>query len=151
MTLNDRLTRGFLAGVLGGIASVAWGMLSRYILHFTTLLYSDFAGVLILGRKVETTGEKIFFQLVVFLFFGLLGIILAYIVRYTTSKNMLFKGVLWGGVVWFSSYAITLLFKVPDLHTIPFPTAISQLIGGVLWGFFTAVALGYLDRRVYAG
>lgn len=148
MTLDDRLTRGFLAGLLAGLPSLAWGMFSRHILQFTTLLYTDFASFLIYGKKGNTSMEMLFSQLVVFLFWGLGGIVFAYLVCYVTSKNLMLKGFLWGGIVWFISYVITVLFKVPGLETIPLKTAASQLIGGLIWGGALALILGYIDKKV---
>lgn len=151
MTLNDRLTRGLLAGMVAGFPSLAWGLFSKHVLHFTTLLYSDFAAILTYGKKAETISGQLFSQLVVFMFWGLGGIVFAYLVRYVTSKNLILKGFLWGAMVWFLSYVITVLYKVPGILIIPLKTAVSQLIGGLIWGGFLAVCFNYLDQKVKSG
>lgn len=148
MTLDDRLTRGLLAGVLAGIPGILIALTSRFVLHTTTLLYSDFAAILIYGKKAETIGGHLFSGLVVFMFWGFLGILFAYLIRYVTSKNLILKGMLWGGMVWFLAYAITLLFKVPGLLIIPVKTAVSNFVGGLIWGGLMALTYGYLDRKV---
>lgn len=146
MTLDDRLTRGFFAGILGGFPTLVWGLVSKYILRFTTLLYADFASVLMMGHKPDGIGEQLFSHFAVFMFYGLLGTVFAYMIKHVSSRNLAFKGILWGGIVWFASYAITLLYKVPEFTTIPLRTSISQLMGSALWGYVTALSFAYLDK-----
>lgn len=148
MTLDDRLTRGFLAGILAGIPTILTGLVLRFVLHATTLLYADFAAILVFGHKAPTLTGKLFSLLVVFMFWGFLGIVFSYLIRYFNSQNLLFKGLLWGALVWFLSYVVTLLFKVPGLLIIPVKTAISQLFGGLIWGGLLAEIFGYLDKKV---
>ena len=147
MTLDDRLTRGFLAGVLAGIPTIITGLITRFILHATTLLYTDFASILVFGTKAQTIKGHIFSFVVVCMFWGLDGIIFAYLISKVTSKNILLKGFIWGGLIWFFSYVTTLLFKVPGLLIIPEKTAISQLVGGVIWGGLLAIIFNYLDKK----
>lgn len=150
MTLNDRFVQGLIAGICGGISSLAWGMFSRYVLRFTTMLYADFAAALVYGQKAANLPEKLFSHFVVFMFFGLDGILFAFLLKAINRKNLLLKGLFWGGLIWFISYVITLLFKVPGLLKVPFRTAVSQLIGGLIWGATTALVLNYLEDKVPA-
>ncbi|HBV86256.1 hypothetical protein [Desulfosporosinus sp.] len=148
MILEDRFTRGFIAGLIGGVGSLAWGLFSKSILKFTELLYTDFASILIYGNKASSFIEKAFAQFVVFGFWGLGGILFILLIPYLTSKNLIFKGAFWGAFIWFASYVITLLFKVKGLEIISVNTSISQLIGGLIWGGLLAIAIKYLDRKV---
>lgn len=86
MILDDRFTRGFIAGLIGGIGSLAWGIFSKSILKFTELLYSDFAAILIYGVKASSSIEKAFAQFVVFGFWGLGGIVFILLIPYLTSN-----------------------------------------------------------------
>lgn len=146
VTLNDRFTKGFLAGLIAGIPALAWGLLSRYVLHFTTLLYKDFAAILTYGNPARGILANLFAQAVVFFFFGFNGVLFSYLTRIISTKNLVLKGGLWGSAIWFASYTITLFFKVPGLLHIPPKTSISQLVGGLIWGVALAVVLKYLDR-----
>lgn len=148
MTLDDRFTRGLLAGVLAGIPAIFLGLTARFVLHATTLMYTDFAAILVFGRKAETLAGHLFSGVIVFMFWGFLGIVFAYIISYITSKNLILKGLTWGAAVWFLSYVTTLFFKVPGLLVIPTKTAISQLVGGLIWGGLLALVFNWLDRKV---
>ena len=57
--MHDRFTRGFTAGVLGGLLSSAWN-LSSFYLNFSNLRYLDFAAIMTYGRKTRTLWETIF-------------------------------------------------------------------------------------------
>ena len=103
LNLNDRLTRGFIAGVLGGIAMSLTNFIS-YVLGIAEVLYLDWAAVLIYGYRFSTTGEAVIAQGGQFLFSGIAGIIFAYLIPMVTSVNHLFKGMLFGLTVWFGSY-----------------------------------------------
>ena len=49
MTINDRFTRGWIAGALGSILGSIWSFLA-YQVGFTTLRLSDWSAILIYGR-----------------------------------------------------------------------------------------------------
>ncbi len=147
MTINDRFTQGLLAGILGGIPSLAWGLFSQYILKFSSHLYGDFAAALIYGKNAANIWDKLFNQLVVFMFFGLGGIIFAFLVRRISSRNLVLKGMFWAGMIWFFSYAVTRLYKVAGLVTFPLPTAVSHLIGALIWGVAMALIYNYLNQK----
>jgi len=147
MTLDDRFTKGLIAGICGGFISLSWGLTSKFILHFTTLLYADFAAALVYGRKAHDILEIAFSLLVVFMFFGAGGIAFAYLIRHIGSQNIILKGLFWGSAIWFASYVMSILYKVPELQHIPLKTSVSQLIGGFIWGSTMAWAYNYLDQK----
>ena len=148
MILDDRFTRGLLAGVLGGIPALVWGLLSKYVLRFTDMLFLEFAAILVYGKPAVTLADRVFAQVVVFAFYGICGILFVFLVPYITSKNLVLKGFIWGAFIWFFSYMVTFLFKVPGLLNMNLSTSVSQLIGGVVWGVFLAIVLQYFDKRV---
>lgn len=147
MDLKDRLTRGFLAGVIGGVVAFPWGLISKYILKSADILYNDFAAIHIYGKRPDVLVEMMFAQLAVFGLFGVCGILFVYLIPYVTSRNLVFKGLIWGATIWFTTYAITTLFKVPGLERITMINSISNLIGALIWGGALAIVLNYLDKR----
>jgi uncharacterized membrane protein YagU involved in acid resistance len=134
--------------MLAGIFSLAWGLFSLHVIHFTSLLYTDFAAILIYGERINTTIAKVFAQIAVFFFWGLDGIVFAFITPYIGSRNLVLKGALWGVFVWFFAYTVTLLYKVPGLEKIDPNTAISQAIGALAWGIPMALILNYLGTKL---
>jgi hypothetical protein len=143
--MHDRFTRGFTAGVLGGLLSSAWN-LSSFYLNFSNLRYLDFAAIMTYGRKTRTLWETIFSFFSTIFVYGLLGIIFIYLVTFITSENLLFKGFLFGVTSWFIFYSITLLFKIPELSRISFLTTLANFIGAVIYGIAMAFFLKVLDK-----
>lgn len=148
MILNDRLTRGFLAGLLGGIASLIWGIISKFIINFTDMLFGEFAAILVYGRPAVSLADNIFAQVAVFGFYGVCGIIFVFLIPLIKSENLLLKGCIWGTFIWFFSSIIALLFKVPGLAETKLNTSISQFLGGLLWGGVLAMTLRYFDKII---
>lgn len=148
MVLTDRFTKGFLTGLVGGAVSLSWGLFSKYVLHFTDILFGEFAAILIYGKPAVSLGEHLFAQVALFGFYGLCGTIFVFFIPYISSKNLYLKGCFWGGFIWFSSHAVTILFRVPELTILDLYTSISHFIGALLWGFFMVLALDYLTKRV---
>lgn len=65
-----------------------------------------------------------------------------------TIENHLFKSWVFGVSIWFITYAITLLFGVPELAFIPLETTISNFIGASLWGILSSFVLKWMEARL---
>lgn len=142
----DRFTRGFTAGLLAAIIQAAIGY-TTYYLNLTELLWQNFAAVMIYGREPLLLGERIFAELAVWFFSGLMGIVFAYIIANINSRNHLFKGVIFAETIWFGTFAITLLFKVPEFTIITFKTSVVNFILSAIWGILTSEILRRLSEN----
>ncbi|MFP4662215.1 MAG: hypothetical protein ACLFPF_08490 [Halanaerobiales bacterium] len=140
----DRFTRGFFAGIMAAVIQLVVGLV-LYYLEFTELLWLNFASVLIYGREPLLFAEQVFSELSVFFFSGLMGILFAYLLTYTTSNNYLLKGFVFAETVWFSTFSITLLFKIPEFRIITFKTSVSNFILSAIWGLLLAEILHRFD------
>ena len=147
MNINDRFTRGFIAGVAGGIVISIINYIS-FLLGLAEILYLDWAAVLIYGYRFNTTLEAVIAQGAQLIFSGLTGIIFSYLIARVTSVNYLFKGWLFGLAIWFGSYAITLLFKVTALIPIHADTALSNIFGSSIYGLVLAQTLFWMDKKI---
>ena len=147
MDLRDRLVRGFIAGLVAGIAMNIFN-LSSYYLGIAELRYLDWGAVVIYGLRPENVIEAVFAQIAQLLFVSNLGIIFAYLILFIGSVSLLFKGWLYGGLTWFLLYGITLLYKVEATIPLHFDTAASDFIGASIFGLVLAWVLGWLDDRV---
>jgi len=141
----DRFFRGFIAGVAGGIVMNVWNFFSYYVLDFAQIRYLDWASMILYGRLPHSVLDAAYALLIQILWVGLLGIIFAYFVPVITSRGYLFKGVIFGLSLAFIIYAVTSLYKVPNLTTFSSATVISNHIGGLLWGLTMAYVLHRLD------
>lgn len=146
MTLNDRVTRGFIAGVAGGAAMSVLNLLS-YLLGIAEILYLDWAATLIYGYRYATAAEAAVAQAGQLFFCGLAGILFAALIPWMSSRNFYFKGIVWGLAIWFSVYAITALFKVSPLIPIKVDTVLSNIIGAAFYGLVLAWVMKRLEER----
>lgn len=142
--MKDRFTRGFTAGLIAGLITSAWNIMSYNLIHISTLRYLDFVAILTYGRKTKAIWETLFSWGSTIFFFGLLGTIFIYLLSIITSDNIVLKSFLFSVTVWFSTYAITMLFKIPELTRVSFLTVFSNFIGAVIYG----VALGYVVKTL---
>jgi hypothetical protein len=145
--LKDRFTRGFLSGVIAGIPSLAFALIV-FSLKWTTLRWAHFAAILIYGRKSIVLEEEVFSTLAVFFFCGILGIFFAFIIPKISGTNYLLKSWVFGVTIWFFAFAITLLFKVPELLVIPYKTVVSNFIEATIWGLSLGYCLKWFDNRL---
>lgn len=138
---------GFIAGIAGGVISSLWGYISANILKITTLRYVDFAIILVYGKKNEDFVAIVFAQIIQLLFSATAGIIFAYLLPCFKEKYYFFKSMYFGGLIWFFVYAVTLLFKVPNLTIIPFKDALSNYFAAILYGLMLGITYQWLRRR----
>ncbi|SFH03121.1 hypothetical protein SAMN05660649_03573 [Desulfotomaculum arcticum] len=143
----DRFTKGFTAGIIGAIAMNIWDFLSFYVFRLSTDLYLDWAAILIYGQRPTTLFGTVFALAGQILFSGLMGIAVAYILTYITSRHYLIKGALIGFALNFLFYAIPIAYRMPVLSQNPAPTAFSHMVGSVLWGIVLVQVLHRLDDR----
>jgi len=147
MLIRDRFTRGMLAGIVAGIITKVYDLLAFY-LHFSTLRWLDFAGIMLLGRKPPNLAEQIFVTFGVWFFHAILGVIFVMLIqRMISSDNLFLKGWFYGVVWWFMIFAIAHLFKIPQLALVPLKTSVSNFVGASIWGLVMAVAVQWLDRK----
>lgn len=144
--LRDRFTRGIVAGLIGGIPTVAINQ-GSYYLKLSSLRYLDFVSLMIFSNLPKSRGEAWFAFFVMWAFFGVLGSVFALLVPVIKSGNLILKGVIFGGSVWFLSYAVTVLFKVSELQNIPLNNAVSNFIGATIWGLALGFAFGWLNGK----
>jgi len=141
----DRFYRGFVAGVVGGLAMNVWSLFSYYILNFSEQRFLDWASMIIYGSLPTSTFQIVYAQIIQLLWVGLLGIIFALLIPAITSRFYLGKGVIYGLMSGFIIYAITTLFRTPNLVIFSTTTVLSNHIGGIIWGLTMAYVLRRLD------
>lgn len=116
-------------------------LISFYILGVAEMLYLDWAAVLIFGYRFSTLLEAIIAQVGQFFFAGIMGILFAFLLPYINSRYYLFKGWVYGLVVWFGAYAVTTVFKVTPLMPIKPDTVMSNMITASVYGLVLAKTL----------
>lgn len=141
MTINDRFTRGFVAG---GIAGIISGLVGHFVysLGFTTVRTIDLAAILIFARTPPfSLGDQIFATLIHAGWSGVMGVFFAYIIRVIGSENYYFKGALIGVSSWFAVYILTTLFKIEGTLNVALTNAIGNSFIAVIAGLAIAYFL----------
>lgn len=146
--MKDRFVRGLIAGILAGIPTMIVNLVI-YGLHLTTLRFLDFGVIFLYGRRITGLRETIFAGFITLMFYGGLGIFYAYLITWLRNSHYWLKSLVYGAGTWFIIYAITLLYKVPNLIYIPFKTAVSNFIVACLWGLL--LGLVYNRMKFQAG
>lgn len=145
--MKDRFSRGLVAGAIGGVVNNIAGFVSFNILNFTDLRFSDYAAVMLFGRKSANIPELLFAALGQIAFSAFLGVIFVYLLRLITSRHLYLKAWFYSITVWFAVYALTVLFRVPALARIELNTAISNFIVASVYGIVLALVLRLFERR----
>ena len=147
MILQDRTTKGFIAGVIGGMAMNIVSYISYY-LDITNLRFLDWPSIFITGHSATNAFLAMFFFLVQLIFVGFLGIVYAYLIsKLVTNTNYVFKGLLFGVLSWFAIYSLTYIANVPKLTPLTMGTAVTDFIGALVFGFVLAETINRLDSR----
>ncbi len=79
---------------------------------------------------------------------GIFGIIFAFFIPKISSANFLLKSWIFGVLIWFAAFMVTVLFKVPGLVIIPFKTAVANLVQASIWGFSLGYCLSWFENRL---
>lgn len=145
--MNDRFMNGLISGSLAGIVSSFLNLFIINILHFGTLRYIDFAGILIYGRRPQGLAEDLFAFVGMVSFNSLLGIILSFLIPHISSKYFYIKAVTFGIMSWYSIYALSFLYQLPLLKRISLESSITNFTSAATWGIVYATSILWLKRR----
>lgn len=144
--MEDRLYRGFVAGVVGGIVASMLSHLS-YFVEFTTLRLSDWAAILIFGHVPPfSLGENMFAVFIHIGWCGAVGSVFAYFLVWVTSRKILFKAWMLGTASFFIVYLLTSLFQTPGTVPVPLNTVLSNYITSSIFGVVMGYSFKVLDQ-----
>ncbi|MHB9095476.1 MAG: DUF6789 family protein [Eubacteriales bacterium] len=143
---NDRSVAGAISGAIGAVVQQFYAVVIRYM-GISDKHFGDFAGIIVMYKKYEGFVAHII-QWSAHLAVGMLfGIIFAQIFRYMSSRYWWLKGIVYGLILWFLLTGVGTLFKMPMWTIISPRTALTLLIGSLIYGAATAYTLKVLDKR----
>jgi len=146
--VEDRFTRGFIAGLIGGIAMNILNYIARTWLHLPRSYVVNYTGVVIFGHQPDTTAEYLFSLFSQIGFAGFLGIIFAYLLLVIRNKNIVLKGVIFANVFWFFVFSLGTVCKLPLIQDPSIATVISHFINASFYGLVLALTLYRLNRII---
>ena len=141
---------GLIAGFSGGLAATAVNLVLILLFNVGNLRFIDFAGVFIFGYPPETLGENLLSFFAFLVFSTTLGVLFTYLSAIPPGPYLLLKAVHFGMGVWFFSYALTLLFKIPELARISLASALTNLVAAAAYGLVLGLVLRFLTRKTAA-
>ena len=119
---------------------------TSYSLDLNTLRYVDWTGITLFGHLPPyEIGEMIWAQMAHLFLTGILGIIFVYLIPYTTSRNILLKGWIYGVFLWFVINAVDpVILELEGIPETPLRTSASNFIGSSIFG----LALAWITERL---
>jgi hypothetical protein len=138
---KDRYSLGVISGFVGGLAATVVNLVLILLLNYGELRFSDFAGVFIFGHPPQGFGENL---LAFFAFLGFsatMGLIFTRGISLPPKPYLLLKAIHFGMGIWFFSYALSLLFKVPELERISLASALTNLFASMAYGLGLGMVL----------
>jgi hypothetical protein len=147
MAINDRFTRGWVAGTCGGILG---GILSflPYSIGISTMRVSDWSAILIFGRTQPfSLVDQIYAVSVLAWSTGCLGIIFAYLLPLLTEENMYFKGWIIFLIPWWIIYLLTALAKTEGTLNLSVMTTFSDGISTSIIGLTSVYFYQLFDPK----
>lgn len=146
--MEDRLFRGFVAGVIGGLIATPLAHLA-YIFGLSTLRGVDWTAILLYSHKPPfSVGEQLFALFILLGWCGAIGSLFSYFILQVTSRHIIFKGWMIGTTPFFVIYLLTSLFRVPGTSPLPFSTALSNYITTSVFSFVMAYSFKVLDLAI---
>ncbi|HBG16921.1 MAG TPA: hypothetical protein DDW93_09095 [Firmicutes bacterium] len=145
--MKDKYTSGLLAGLAGGIAATPVNLLLIYLFKIGSLRFVDFAGTFVFGHFPRGFWEFVVTYLVYLGFSATLGVVFTYLTSFAPNPRFLIKGIHFGAGIWFFSYAITLLFKIPRLKTVSLGSAVTNFLASMTYGLVVALTLQWLLKQ----
>lgn len=143
----DRFMRGAVAGLTAGIGKEVWTILSKS-LGFGKISFIDWMAVMEFGflpKDVLHLALATFSHLVIL---SALGVGFAYLVPHIETGYLVIKGIMYSLIVGTIFYVIPILYKMPYIGKPGVDTALSNLVGSIIYGALLAVVLGRLSNKV---
>jgi hypothetical protein len=144
--VNDRVTRGIIAGGVGFIVQNVY-IFAAYMAGFTKIIYEDYTEMLFFSKLLPGIFPNFLGYVGHLVWDVLLGIIFAYGIKYTSSRFYLLKGIVYGIFIWWIVNVICTLFRLPVFSTLSSRELGVYLIGALLFGLVVAYTLKLLDTR----
>ena len=145
--INDTFTRGVICGISGALVQNILAFAAK-LLGLTDILYIDVAYAVlfnITSKGILSVIASLLGHLIMDSFWG---VIFAFLIKYTSSKFYIFKGIIFGCSIWFLiRVIITKIFQLPVLSQNTPKTALVFLFGAAMFGLTIALVLKFLDDK----
>ncbi len=144
--LKDRLVAGGLAGIIAGLIQYAYGLTVKG-LGLTDRIFGQFSDVIYTARIYTGVLGFILSVLTHSAVSLVAGVVFAYIIEKTSSRYYMLKGAGYGFILWFFLSGFGTIFRLPLFIDIPQISALTILVGAVIYGLVLAYTLKLIDKK----
>lgn len=147
MIINDRFTRGWVAGTCAGIFGGILDFLPYYI-GISKLRLSDWSAILIFGRTPPfSLADQVYGVMVLAGGMGVIGIVFTFLLPMISEKNIYFKGWIVFLVPWWIIYLLTALAETKGTLNLSVMTTLTNGIAISIIGITTAFIYRLLEPK----
>jgi hypothetical protein len=145
--INDRFVQGSIAGIIGAMVQNIYAY-SVKLLGITDTLYLDVARDVLFNQKYHGPLVLIVSLLGQMVIDSFLGIVFAYLIKYTSSNFYLYKGIVFSWGIWFLVRVIfTKIIVLPIFANSHPPVELFFFCGAAIFGLTIATSLKMLSRK----
>ena len=142
----DWPSKGFLAGIIGSVPMNITNLLA-YKFKLTSLRFVDWASIIMTAKKLSNdVNSMIYLLFIQVLWSGALGIGLAFLLSFVSSKGYYFKAMYISFLFAFVLRGIVVLFKITELSIVSVQSSEINFLPVLLWGLTTAFILRKLNN-----
>ncbi|HBT16295.1 MAG TPA: hypothetical protein DEB05_05005 [Firmicutes bacterium] len=145
--MRDRLTAGAIAGFVGGVAQDIFGIVAK-ALKLTDRGFVDFAERFMLYKNYPGVLAFLIGFIAQALIGAVIGVIFAYLIKFTSSRFYYFKGVGLGLFFWLTLGLAGTAYRLPLFKEVPPAASLMTLIGAILFGVVTAYLFKLLTVKL---
>lgn len=147
LKINDRFTRGWVAGTCGGLLGGIIGFLPYYT-GISTLRLTDWSAILVFGRVPPFSFfDQVYALSVLAGTTGLIGIVFAFLLPLITEQNIYLKGWIIFLIPWTILYLLTALAKTDGTLNLSALTTLSDGISTSIIGLASVYTYRLLEPK----
>jgi hypothetical protein len=141
--MEDRFSQGLLAGGIAGLIQVAVDWLF-FAIHVHKVRLVDYASILLYSKRPAFWWDTLLALIAYLSFTAAVGIALAYLLQYASSKNYVLKGWYLSIITWFTVFALGTMYRIPVLSRVEWRDATVNFITTSIYGIVLAFILKFL-------
>ena len=144
--MEDRLVVGGIAGLIGAALQNIYSFAVKG-LNLAEHTYSDFATT-VLTNSVYSDPVGLLAGFIAYLSVGvILGVFFVYLIAATSSDYLYLKGLLYGLALWFILTGFGTIFGLTTFRNLTPVSALSILVGGLIFGIVTSHIIKILEHK----
>lgn len=143
--IDDAMTKGIIAGIAAAIVQNIYALITRAA-GYNVMTYADYARATLFERQYSGSFAQFLGYIGHFTWDILLGVIFVYLVKSTSDKFLVVKGIAYGVVVWYMVKGAPTFFRLPAFLSISPESMFFFFIGSIMFGLTISFTLRYLDK-----